>query len=103
MDLRYVGFIGKKILKKGWGNGKKYPCAETGIFVYVYETEKNNSFEIHIITLRYIKNANLPFKKDFKFAEFLIKTSILLYFRDRPKIGEGNKLRRRRKYMLKSN
>ena len=22
-DLRYVGLIGKKILKKGWGNGKK--------------------------------------------------------------------------------
>ena len=24
-NLRYVGLIGKKILKNGWGNGKKYP------------------------------------------------------------------------------
>ena len=23
-DLRYAGLIGKKILKKDWGNGKKY-------------------------------------------------------------------------------
>ena len=23
-DPRYAGLIGKKILKKGWGNGKKY-------------------------------------------------------------------------------
>ena len=23
-DPRYVGLIGKKILKKGWGNGKRY-------------------------------------------------------------------------------
>ena len=53
--------------------------------------------------LRYIKNVNLPFKKDFKFAELLTKTSFFLYFRDRPKNGEGNKLQRRRKYMHKSN
>ena len=37
--------------------------------------KKNNSFEIHEIILRYIKNVNLPFKKDFKFAELLTKTS----------------------------
>ena len=37
--------------------------------------KKNNSFEIHVIILRYIKNVNLPFKKDFKFAELLTKTS----------------------------
>ena len=51
----------------------------------------------------YIRNANLPFRKDFKFAELLIKTSFFLDFRDRSKNGEGNKLRRRRKYMRKSN
>ena len=65
--------------------------------------KKNNSFEIHFIILRYIKNVNLPFKKDFKFAKLLTKTSFFLYFRDRPENGEGNKQRRYRKYMRKSN
>ena len=72
-------------------------------FMYVCERKKNNSFEIHVIILRYIRNVNLPFKKDFKFAALLTKTSFFLYFRDRPKNGEGNKLRRREKYMRKSN
>ena len=40
--------------------------------------KKNNSFEIHAITLRFIKNVNLQFKKDFKFAELLTKTSFFL-------------------------
>ena len=39
----------------------------------------------------YMRNVNLPFKKDFKFAELLTKTSIFVYFRDRPENGEGNK------------
>ena len=65
--------------------------------------KKSSSFEIHVIILSYIRNVNLPFKKDFKFAELLTKTSFFLYFRNRPKNGEGNKLRRRRKYMSKSN
>ena len=69
----------------------------------MYEREKNNSFEIHVIVLRYIRNANLSFKKDFTFAELVTKTSFFLYFTERPKNGEGNKLRRRRKYMRKSN
>ena len=65
--------------------------------------KKNNSFEIHVIILRYIRNVNFPFKKDFKFAELLTKTPFFLYFRDRPENGEGNKQKRRRKYMRKSN
>ena len=65
--------------------------------------KKNNSFEIHVIILRYTRNVNLPFKKDFKFAELHTKTSFFLYFRDRPKNGEENKLRRRRQYARKSN
>ena len=73
------------------------------ICVYTCEREKNNSFKIHVIVLRYVRNVNLPFKKDFKFAELLPKTSFFLYFRDRPENGEGNKQRRRRKYMRKSN
>ena len=71
--------------------------------MYVCEREKNNSFKIHVIILMYIKNVNLSFKKDFKFAELLTKTSCFVYFRDRPQNGEGNKQRRRRKYMRKSN
>ena len=54
-----------------------------------------NSFEIHLIILRYIRNVNLPFKKGFKFAELLTKTSFLY--------GEGNKLSRCRKYMRENN
>ena len=65
--------------------------------------KKNNSFEIHVIILKYIKNVNLPFKKDFKFAELLAKTTFCLYFRDCPENGEGNKQRRRLNYMHKSN
>ena len=65
--------------------------------------KKNNSFEIHVIILRYIKNVNLPFKKDFKFAELLTKTSFFLYFRDRTENVEENEQRRRRKYVRKSN
>ena len=64
--------------------------------------KKNNSFEIHVIILKYIKNVNLPSKKDFKFAEFLTKTSSSLYFRERPENGKGNKQKRRRKYVRKS-
>ena len=71
-------------------------------FVYVCERKKN-SFGNHIIILKCIRNVNLPFKKDFKFVELLIKTSFFLYFRDRPENGEGNKQRRYRKYMRKSN
>ena len=70
--------------------------------MYVRE-KKNNSFEIHVIILRYIRNANLPFKNDFKFTELLTKTSFFLYFRYPPKNGEGNKLRGRQKYTRKSN
>ena len=39
-NLCYVGLIGKKILKKGWDNGKKYPWAGSGICVYVWERQK---------------------------------------------------------------
>ena len=59
-------------------------------FVCVWE-KKNNSFEIHVINLRYIRNVNLPFEKDFKFAELLTKTSFFIYLRYRLKYGERNK------------
>ena len=60
-----MGLIGKKILRKGWGNGKEYLL---------------ESF------LRYLRNVNLLFKKNSKSAEFLTKASFFLYFRDRPKM-----------------
>ena len=50
-------------------------------FVCMCVRKKNNSFKIHVIILRYIRNVNLPFKKDFKFAELLNKTCFFLYFR----------------------
>ena len=43
----------------------------------VWRREKKNTSKIHLMILRYIKNVNLPFKKDLKFAEFLTKTSCL--------------------------
>ena len=43
-NLRYVGLTGKKVLKNGWGNGKKYPWAESGICVYyVWGKEKKTT------------------------------------------------------------
>ena len=62
-----VGLIGKKILKNGWDNEKKYPWAESRIcvFVRVGEREKINSFEITIIIfkawLEIKNNVNLLF------------------------------------------
>ena len=55
--------------------------------------KKNCSFEIIVIILRYIyiTNVNFLFKKDFKIAKLLTKTSVFLYFRDCPKTGWGNK------------
>ena len=47
-------------------------------FEYVCERKKDNSFEIHVIILRYIRNVNLRFKNDFKFAERLTKTFFFL-------------------------
>ena len=57
-------------------------------FVCMCVRKKINSFEIHVIIFRYIKNVNRPFKKDFKFVELITKSSFFLYFRDRPKNGE---------------
>ena len=72
-------------------------------FVCLCVREKKMSFKIHLIILMYIRNVNLPLKNDFKFTELLTKTSFFVYFRDRPENGEGNKQRRPRKYMHKSN
>ena len=59
--------------------------------------------EIHVIILRYLRNVNVPFKKDFKFAKTFTKTLFFLYFRDRPKNGlkKVNKLASKRWRKLK--
>ena len=63
MDPCYVSSIDKKTLKNDWGNGKKYPWAESGIYPFVCERKKkNNSFELLLSFLGNIKSANLLFK-----------------------------------------
>ena len=59
---------------------------------------ENNSFGITAIIF---KASNPLFKKDFKSAELLTKTSFFLYFRDRPKMTKEAK--ERRKYKRKTN
>ena len=61
-----MGLIGKKILENGWGNGKKYPWAESGNCAFVCEREKkNNSIEITVmaITVRAYKKCKSPIQK----------------------------------------
>ena len=53
--------------------------------------KKNSSFKIYVIILMHIRNVNLPFKKDFKFAELLTKTYFFVYFRHGPENDEGSK------------
>ena len=104
-DSHSVGLIEKKIPKEGWGNRKKYPWAESRICVFkslcvrvrVCERE-NNSFGITAIIF---KASNPLFKKDFKSAELLTKTSFFLCFRDRPKTTKEEK--ERRKFKRKTN
>ena len=67
--------------------------------MYVWNREReNNSFGITTIIF---KASNPLFKKNFKSAELLTKTSFFLYFRDRPKMTKEAK--ERRKYKRKTN
>ena len=52
--------------------------------------KKIAALKLLYLFLMHMKNVNLLFKKDFKSAELLTKTSFFLYFRERPKNGEGN-------------
>ena len=73
-------------------------------FVYCCVREKKNKFEISTIILRYIRNINLSYSKlILKLQNFLQKTSFFLYLTGRPKNCDGNKQKRRQKYMRKSN
>ena len=59
--------------------------------MYVCEREKKNSFEIYVIILRYMRNVNLPFKRNFKFAELLTKTYFFLYLETVLKMAKETK------------
>ena len=60
-SLRYVGLIGKEILKKAEAMGKSI-YEQKAEFVYICVRErKNNSFEITVIILRYIRNVNVSY------------------------------------------
>ena len=65
------------------------------------EEKKSNSFEIHVIILKYVKNVNLPFKKILNLQDFFPKHPFSV--RDRLENGEGKKQRRRQKYVHKNN
>ena len=93
-DPGYLDLIEKKILEMGWGNGKKFAWAESGICVFACDRKKN-SFEITVIVFKAYKCI-----RNVKAQNFL---SFFLYFRDCPKNCEGNKQKRRRKYVRMSN
>ena len=87
-----MSLIGKKILEKCWGNGKRYPWAEDRICIFVCRVEKKISFSLEITVIIFKACEKLFwFKQDFNSAELLTKASFFLYFRDRTKNGEGNK------------
>ena len=86
-DPRYVGLIGKQILKKDWGNGKKYhelkaefvclsvvctrACVRVCVCVCVCVCETLTALISLQSFSRHMKNVNL-LKKDFKSAGLLI-------------------------------
>ena len=53
---------------------KGIPELKAELVCIVCGREKKISFEIYVIILRYIKNVNPPFKKDFKFAGLFTRT-----------------------------
>ena len=87
------GFDWKGNPEKGLRQRKKISQSwNRNLRVCVCVREKKISFKIHLITLIDIRNVNLLFKKDFKFAELLTKPSFFAYFRDIPENGEWNKV-----------
>ena len=99
-----MGLILKEIVNKAEAMEKSIH-EQKAEFVYCCIREnKNNSFEISIIILRYIRTVNLSYSTlILKLPNFLQKTSFFLYLTGRPKNGDGNKQRRCRKYMRISN
>ena len=56
------------------------------------ERQKNNNFETTVIIFRAYKKCKSPIQKEF-LKGLLTNMSFFLYFRDRPKNGEGKKKR----------
>ena len=80
------GFDFDRNPEKGWGNEKKVH-EQKAEFVYLRLREKkNNSFEISVIILGYIRNVDLSYsKRILKLQNFLKKASFFLYITGRPK------------------
>ena len=99
-----MGLILKEIVNKAEAMEKSIHEQKAEFVYCCIREKKNNSFEISIIILRYIRNVNLSYSTlILKLPNFLQKTSFFLYLTGRPKNGDGNKQRRCRKYMRKSN
>ena len=64
--------------------------------MYVYEREKKAIFKLY-------EKCKSPIQKGFPIYRTSYQNIIFLYLRDSPKNGEGNKLRKRRKYVRKVN
>ena len=60
-SLRYVGLIGKEILKKAEAMGKNIHEQKAEFVYFCVRERKNNSFEITVIILRYIRNVNVSY------------------------------------------
>ena len=83
---------------------KKVSMSKVEFVSLCVREKKNNSFEISVIILRYMRILYLFYsKRILKLQNFLQKASFFLYLRGLPKNGEGNKQRGRRKYTRKSN
>ena len=60
------GFDWKENTEKELRQCKKTSLSwKRSLYVLMCVREKNNSFEIHVIILRYMRNVNLPLKNDF--------------------------------------
>ena len=64
--------------------------------------KKNNRFEITVMIFRAYKKCKSPIQKEF-LKGLLTNMSFFLYFRDRPKNGEGKKKETWEVYMCKNN
>ena len=93
--------------RKSWKRLRQWKKAsmsrKRNLRTYVLEKRKKQLWNFHNHFMIFKKCKSLLFKRDFKIAEILSKNILFLYFTGRPKNGKGNKQRRRREYMHKSN
>ena len=86
-----MGLIGKKIPKEGWGSRKKYPRAESRIYVFksLCMCDREREKIAALVSLQSFLRHQIPYSS----AEPLTKTSFFLYFRDHPKMTKEAKER----------